>query len=253
MPSKIIFSIIFFLISQFAFCQNEKIIHGKIVVKDASAQSVSIINLANEKETVSNEKGEFSIEAKIGDQLVLSSNYLDSQRKIITEVDYKSGSVNIEMVAKTTQLEEVKITKQPELDAVELGILQQPAKKYTQAERHLKTAGDFKPVHLLGLLGGQLPIDPIINSINGKTKRLKKELAIEREESLLATLSELFDDNYYTKNLKIEPDHIKGFQYYAIKDNNLIKALKSKNKALISFTLLQLSIDYNTLQRSYKF
>jgi hypothetical protein len=31
-------------------------------------------------------------------------------------------------------------------------------KRYTQAERHLQTAGDFKPIMLLGLLAGSMPL-----------------------------------------------------------------------------------------------
>ena len=110
------------------------------------------------------------------------------------------------------------------------GILSSPAKKYTKAERHLKTAGDFKPNLLvgLGILGGALPIDPIINAISGRTKMLKKEVLVEREESLLATLKELFADEYqcYTKELSIAPDHIKGFQLYAVQDHKYEESIK---------------------------
>jgi len=239
MSSKIIFSIIFYIISQLAFCQTEKIIHGRIIVKDVSPQGVHIINLVNEEETVSNEKGEFNIVAKTDDLLVFSSNHLDYQRKIIEEDDYKSGSVSIEMTAKVTQLEQVTIIKYPEFDAVKLGILSTPAKKYTQAQRHLITARSTS-------------LDALINTFSGRTKMLENELAIEREESLLTILSDLFDNDYYIKELKIEPDHIKGFQLYAVQDKKMASALSSKNKALISFILLQLSMDYNLLQRSDK-
>ena len=58
----------------------------------------------------------------------------------------------------------------------------------------LKTAGDFKPIHLLGILGGSLPVDPIINAITGRTKMLKK--VIEREDQ--NTLFDRIKENYKT-------------------------------------------------------
>ncbi len=223
MSSKIIFSIIFFLINQFAFCQNEKLIHGKILVKDASPQGVLIINLMNEKETVSNEKGEFSIEAKIDDLLIFPSNHLDYQRKIIEEEDYKLGSIKIEMTSKITQLEDVKITTYPQFDAFKMGIISKPIKELTLAERRLRSGrGTFK------------------------------DLAIEKEIALLDYLITLYENDYYIKKLKINPILVKGFQYYAVQDRNMALALRSKNKALISFILLQLSMDYNFLQQSNK-
>ena len=66
-----------------------------------------------------------------------------------------------------------------------MGIIPYGQKKYTPAERKLKTAGDFKPIHLLGLLGGAFALDPIINKINGRTKKLKKEIKVEGKETYL--------------------------------------------------------------------
>src|SRR5436190_12533757 len=109
MTSKTIFLIILSLLSQFAFCQNEKWIHGKIIVKDATPKGVHIINLVNEKETVSDIRGEFDIEAKIDDLLIFPSDNLDYQRKIIEKEDYNRASITIEMTSKTIQLDEVTI------------------------------------------------------------------------------------------------------------------------------------------------
>jgi hypothetical protein len=34
---------------------------------------------------------------------------------------------------------------------------------------------------LLGLIGGSMPLDPLINKINGRTKRLKKRSDFRKE------------------------------------------------------------------------
>lgn len=250
MTKKSQFLLFLFLTSQLALCQNEKSIHGKITAKNSTTAGIRIINLANEKETVSDEKGEFEIDAKIDDLLVLSSMNMEPNRTTIEKENFETGSINIEMIPKITQLQEVKIYTYPEFDAVKMGILSKPAKKYTPAERRLKAAGDFKPIHLLGLLGGSLPIEPIINKVSGKTKWLKKELKLERKEFLLSDLSELYEKDYFVKELKIKPELVTGFQYYAVENSELASALRSTNrsKPTISFILTKLALNYNLLQ-----
>jgi hypothetical protein len=50
------------------------------------------------------------------------------------------------------QLDEVVIRRYNNINAVSLGIIPNQ-KSYTPAERKLRTAGDFKPIMLLGLMG----------------------------------------------------------------------------------------------------
>jgi hypothetical protein len=206
-----------------------------------------VVNLVNEKATVTNSKGEFFILAKADDVLVFSASHLDFKRKIIEEDDLKSEVVIIKMTTKSIELDEVIVNKHPEINAVSMGILEKEAKHYTPAERKLKTAGDFKPIHLLGLLGGSLEIDPILNAINGRTKRLKKQIKIEKKEFLLKQLNELYDDDYFVKNLKIPSEYVNGFQYYIIENNRFVETLKTNNEAMTTFVMGELAVEYNQL------
>jgi hypothetical protein len=237
------------LLYQITFGQTagEKILHGKIVVESGNVAGVTIINLVNEKSTISNSNGEFFILAKAEDLLVFSSVNLEYHRRQIEEEDLKPDLLIIKMVAKITELKEVIINKHPEINAVALGISPKGIKKYTPAERRLKTAGDFKPIQLLGLLGGSLPVDPILNAISGRTTMLKKELEVEKKERLLVLMRSLFDDTYFTKTLKISSDYVKGFQYYCIEDKKLAEALKSKNKTKIEFLIVAMAAKFNKI------
>lgn len=88
------------------------------------------------------------------------------------------------------------------INPLSLGIIQAPVKDYTKSERMLKTAGDFKQIHLLGVLVGSLPINPIINTITGRTKMLKKVLEKESENQLFDKLKESYN-TYCIEELKI--------------------------------------------------
>lgn len=88
------------------------------------------------------------------------------------------------MTTKELELQEVVVNENTAITAENLGIIPKGQKKYTQAERQLATAGDFKPIMLLGLLGGSMQLDPLINKINGRTKRLKANVEIEKEKKI---------------------------------------------------------------------
>jgi mannose/fructose/N-acetylgalactosamine-specific phosphotransferase system component IIB len=237
------------LLYQLTFGQtaSEKLIHGKIMVESGQVAGVTIINLVNEKSTSSDTNGEFYILAKADDLLVFSSVNLEYHRKQIEEEDLKQEVIIIKMTSKVTELKEVIVNKHPQINAVALGISPKGIKKYTPAERRLKTAGDFKPIHLLGLLGGSLAVDPILNAISGRTKMLKKELEVEKKERLLLVLGSLFDDKYFSNTLKIPAEYIKGFKYYCIENPKFREVLNSKNKTKIEFLIVPLAAKFNEI------
>lgn len=246
---KVFSLILFVLLSQINFCQTtaQKLLHGKILVESGNPGGVSIINLVNEKSTVSDNNGEFSILAKAEDLLVFSAVNLEYHRRTIEDNDLTSDTLLIKMIPKSIELKEVIVTKRVEISAVSLGISPKGIKQYTPAERKLKTAGDFKPIHLLGLLGSTLDVDPILNAVSGRTTMLKKELAVEKKDLLLKQLNNMYDENYFVNRLKIPLEHIKGFGYYIIENEKFTTALKSKNKAITKFLMGELAVKYNEM------
>ncbi len=243
--------LLFMLIVQFAFSQTEKMIYGKIIVKDATPQGVLVLNLVNEKETITNKQGEFSILAKPEDVLVFSAVHLDYQRKIIEQEDYDLGKITIAMTSKVNQLEEVEINKN--IDAVSLGILSRPAKSYTPAERRLKTATSLNPTANMGsMMGGSLSIDPLLNWMSGRTALLKSELKVEQKEILLKKLNDIYEPEYYTEKLLIPYEYIKAFQYYCVEDKKFAEAIQSKNETMIDFLIGMLATEYKFLNNEKK-
>ncbi len=240
---------ILFLFCQITFGQTpvEKLIHGKIIVESGSVAGVNIVNLVNEKNTISDGNGEFSILAKAEDLLVFSSVNLEYHRRIIEEEDMESAVLTIKMTAKVTELEEVIVNKHPEINAVSLGISPKGIIHRTQMERMLYTTGDFKFIHLLTLLGGSLEVDPILNAINGRTAMVKKLIEIEKKVNLLEKTGLLFKDEYYINTLKIPVEYVKGFKYYIVENEIFAAILKSKNKTKIEFAIVPLAAKYNEI------
>lgn len=237
------------LITQIIFAQTdvEKLIHGKIVVAFGNVEGINIINLVNEKSTTSDSNGEFYIRAKAEDLLVFSSVNLDYFRKIVEKKDLNSEMLIVKMTAKVTELKEVVVNKHPEINAVSLGISPKGIKKYTPAERRLKAAEEFHWYSPLLIPLGGMSVDGMINSISGRTTMLKKELKVEKKERWLVYLETLFEKEYYTNELKIPSEYIKGFHYYCLDDANIIAILESKNKIKIEFAMVELAKEYHEI------
>lgn len=227
--------------------QDLKILQGIVLVNQLPVENVHIINLSSEKSTVSNSDGRFSIQVKEDDLLTFSAVHLDYWRKSIRKADLEKGFVEINMTVKSIDLDNVEVTEYTQINAVSAGIIAKPVKKYTPAERRLKTAGDFKYWHLLNILGGALPLDPIINKISGRTAMLKKELSIEKKEYLIQALDLIFDTTYYTDLLEIPADYVTGFKMYVVEFEEMDDLIKQKKEEVLTFYMLQLLEDFKEL------
>lgn len=222
----------FLLICQLLFGQNDTIIKGVVKAENVSVEGIHVVNLVNEKTTVTNAQGEFSIEAKEDDLLVFSAIHLEYARKSISKSDYKAKSITITMFPKTNELEEVVLTEYKRINAKDLGIINYTPQTYTPAQRRLYTAQS-------GIL------DPLLNWISGRTKGLKKELEVEKKEGYLVLLNEMFDNNYFHENLKIPELYIEGFKYFIVEEEGVVSPLLTNNKEQTSFILTKLALEFN--------
>lgn len=217
------------------WCQSvEKMVTAKIVVDTTAIEKVNVLNLRNYQNAVSDKKGMVKMMLRADDALVITAANLETRRKIITSDDLNREVLLVKMSYKMNQLEEVDVNAHPEINSEQMGITQKGQKRYTSAERKLRTA-------TTGLL------DPLLNKMSGRTSQLKKEIQVERNERLLIKLDGWFEDKYYTQTLKIPEDYIQGFQYYIIEDDDFARALNDKNKTLTMFYVKRLAVEYNDL------
>lgn len=217
-------------------------------MQSVSIEGVNIVNNNSQKSTISDIDGSFSIEGKEGEVLIFSAVNLNPVKRRITKEDLMSSELMIiEMTTKELELKEVIVNENANITAENLGIIPRGQKKYTQAERQLATAGDFKPIMLLGLLGGSMQLDPLINKISGRTKRLKANVEIEKKEKNLLQLGYLFDDVYFVQKLQIPQENVNEFKLFAIENREFCIVLNSKNKTSAAFLLGELAAKYKEI------
>jgi len=237
--------IILLFVSQIVVSQNDSIIKGKIIVETNDNEGITIVNISNKTNTISGKGGYFKIKAKVNDTIMFSAIHLVGKKHIITKKDFGKDLLFIKLEIYTRHIQEIMVTNADDITAESLGLVPKGQKKYTPAERRLKTAGDFNGQFGLNTAFG---IDPLINAISGRTKQLKAELEVERKEFLQYKINTNFDSEYIMNQLHIPEEYVQGFVFYIVEDEELKNAAKAKNKTLISFRMSALAVDFLKLK-----
>ncbi len=242
-----------FFYSFFIHAQDiaEKVINGTIICDSSSVEGVHVLNLVNEKSTVTDRNGHFSIVAKQGDLLVFSAVHLNYWRKSVKENDFKTGFLEVIMTPKEVKLNEVVLTEYTKINAQELGIINYKPKAYTPAERKLRPT-KITQMDLIGLMAFRLPLDPLLYWATGRTKMLKNDLKIKKKELLLRKLDDWNDNEFYVNQLKIPKEFVDGFKYYIIYDDELMSYLQSNNKIQGNFQISKLATDFLIYMEEYE-
>lgn len=249
MNTHYFFNFTVFFFSSIVLAQTP--ILGKIRVNDLPAEGVHVVNLVTEKATITNANGEFIIEVREDDLLVFSAVHLNYWRRSISASDIQKKEITIEMTSKVVELEGVTVTEYPNINAQNKGIINYKPKVYTPAERKLRPT-QMTQRDWIGVLYGKIPIDPFLYWITGRTKKLKKELSVEKKELIFLKTNQWFEEDFYINELKIPADYIQAFNYFIIYDSEFVAFLESNNKAQATFRMTALSVEFLNLLEDEK-
>ena len=216
--------------------QESTPVPGTVTTEEFPLENVLIKNVSSEKFTVSDISGRFLLNMRPGDTIVLSHVGMQDLIKFISEDDLQKQPLLLKMLQHPEELREVKINGHPEINAVALGIIPKEIKTLSMNERRLKTAGDFKPINLLGLLAGSLQLDPILNAINGRTKKLKRNIRIEKQQRNIAFL-EMTAMDYLEQEMHLTDAQAQLLIDFIINDQKLQVVLDLENEARLQLYL----------------
>jgi hypothetical protein len=233
MKNNLIVLLVFLSQNQLMVAQEniEKIIIGTVVSDSKPLEGISVVNCSNKLMAVSDENGCFSILAKNKDVLNFSGIDYKYLRKYVYKHEYTSGTLEVNMIFNSIELDEVVINKYANINAENFGIIPRGQVKFTPQERKLYSGS-----------GG---IQGFYNFVSGERDVLKMNVEIEKKEILMKKLEYLFGNKYYTKTLKIPEELIKGFQYYCVEDPEFVESLGFKNKTMSMFLMANLASVYN--------
>ena len=226
--NTLLFLLIIGLQNLFGQHQDLKEFKGEVVADGFPVDSIKVKNSKSALIVFSDKNGRFSIPAMTGDKLLIFADHIDHVIHVVSENDLKDSLVVIKLKSNGTLLKTVKVGSN--ISAEGLGIVKN-VKRYTQAERHLYTAQSSN-------------FDEILNALNGRTKRIKKEIQAEKQSMGFVKLQYLVPLSYYTEKLSMPSENIKAFQYYCVEDPAFIRNLESNNKPMCVFLLGELAQKY---------
>lgn len=242
MANKMLLMLLFVLPVAVA-AQGVHELRGSVASGGSGLASVFVINKTDYSEVKTNSDGKFAISASAGDIIVIYHPDIAVQEITVTAELLKTG-LAVDVLPKPYELEEVRIDGSWAINSESLGIVPKGQKKYTTAERRLYTAGDLKWIHLLGLLGGSFPVDPLINAISGRTKLMKKYLAQEKKEMNIEKITGLFPENGITHQFGIPEKYALGFVYYLAEDKGFADAMQGQEASAARLLMAPLAARY---------
>ena len=200
---------------------------------DKAVENFGIANL-NTKIEGKYVNGYHQISAEIGDELFIASSEFKNFYKIVNTEDIEKGYIEVYFEEGVIALEEV-VLEQKKLSYGTFTSYK--PKAFTPAEARLKAASKL---YYPGS-GMSLGLDPLINMITGRTKRLKKEVQAEKSSSIVEFLHSNYR-KYLLEDLKVSQENYHLFCYYVSDKNKGIHKIMDKKR--VEFLLRRLYLNF---------
>ncbi|GAA4317759.1 hypothetical protein GCM10023115_43400 [Pontixanthobacter gangjinensis] len=226
-----------------AFSQEIEWLEGRVQADSLNVSNIHVVNLNFQTGTTTNQEGDFKIRARLGDTLFFSSIQFENRKIQLKKQDLKETGYVVQLYPARNELEEVQLTDLrlsghldadlPKIDYFkrEKYGIPYPERKLTQTELKLYTAsaGIKSRWAYLGVLLGGVPLDVIINDINGRTKYLQNVLDLEKMQARVQKGIDLLGGDFFIEELELPQAEIENFVFYCATDPRFTKNVQSSN------------------------
>jgi len=222
-----------FLFISIGFAQDDdrSYLRGQVLYRNAYVPNENVINTTSEFATITNDKGEFLIKVKLGDELVFTAINYQLQIVIITEEIIRRGRLVVEVNEKVTQLDEVVVT--PEEQEKFLEVKNEEFKDFEyETERSSEVENIAMPAITRGMKDG-------INFVNIFKALAKANTKAEEKRpplKLSQVMRQVYEDQFFVSDLDLPQDQIDAFLIYCDSKMPAQTLLKKENEfQLIDF------------------
>lgn len=214
-------------LSGFVLSQN---ISGKVTSEDdVLIPKVLIVNMTSNEKAYSDPQGNFTINAKMGDEIRFAKERYKLAKIVIN--NFENQTVKLEKIPQ--EIEEVKLVNksvshsQEEQLRQSIGLPKSPEKPREKPADLKKDLLRIPPV---------VSIQNIYNAISGKSRRLKSLYKYEDLQEGLAWIQNNIDKEYFTE-AGILSDQFNDFLMFSLKDEKVLMYMKAKNLGGITVEL----------------
>ncbi len=232
MPKTLLFFLLLF-ISGSAIAQDDdrQLLRGQVLYRNVNVPNENVINTNSESATITNDKGEFAIRVKVGDQLVFTAINYQIQIVDITEQIIKNNRLVVEVTEKVTELDEVVVS--PENQKKFLEVKSEEFKEYEyETDRSTEVVNIAESQTTRGLQNGL----NFVNIFKALVKSKKKDKEDKTPLKVSEVLRQVYDDEFFVADLKLPQTKIDEFLYYCDAQMPAQSLLKKSNEfELIDF------------------
>lgn len=212
-----------FLVTSHAQDDGRQMLRGQVLYRNTIVPNENVINATSESATITNDRGEFAIPVKLGDELFFTAVNYQLMTVKITDAILKNNRLVVEVNEKITALDEVIVTPDQQERFIELEnkILKEEFVYETDRSTEVDNI-TFEPTKT-NLQNG-LNFVGIYKAL-AKTRK-KEKVEEKRDLKISDVLRQVYDDEFFTLDLKLPKDKIDTFLFYCdaqMPTENLIK------------------------------
>ncbi|MBC8769240.1 hypothetical protein H4O18_14685 [Arenibacter sp. BSSL-BM3] len=206
---------LFLLCVTFSYSQDDdrQYLRGQVLYRNVNVPNENVINVTTERATITNDKGEFGILVKEGDELVFTAiNYQLMVVKITQDI-LDNNRLVVEVNEKVTELDEVVVTPENQEK-----FLQAQNKEFLAREYDYET-DRLTEVENIAMSNADKGMKDGLNFVNiFKALMLAAKgdnTEVEREPLRVSeVLRQVYDDEFFVLDLKLPQDKIDDFLLY---------------------------------------
>ncbi len=245
-----------------------KQIEGRVYSEDGDISAVHVSNISNNRGTITDVSGYFEINGSLNDTLVFSAVQFQRVEILVTLAVLQNDMLNVPLKESLTELDEVVVMPynltgdlnrdmenlkiQPVVTASTLGLPNSYVKVKTQNERRLFEADNGKFIYL-GSYRMDTTFNPtvminlnkILNRVTGRTKKLKKYVAIDKEIALLRKVKRFYPDSVYVQEFDIPKENLNEFFYFCQADSTFASIVETADQLKVWEYLQNRSHEYH--------
>jgi hypothetical protein len=253
---KTLYLVLILLIANTAWSQDEAdpVIDGKVLnaANDKTLQNVHIVNLNQVLGTVSDEKGDFELRARVNDTLYFSYLGFKSIRVRVTNDWLKFGEIRIKMTELSIALEEViirpvQLTGYVEVDAKIIPIYDNYRYRIAGLGAGYE-GGKSQPGAVSKVLSSIFnPADFLYNVFGKRPKQMRKLRMMKEDDEIRNLLQSKFDRETLMAVLQLERDDINEILNHC---SYSIDFIKTANDLQILDAISECYEEYRVLNRA---
>ena len=231
-------SILILLCAVFGTAQNDyrTWLRGKVLYQDSSVVAANILNTNSEQATITDDNGEFAIEVKLGDELIISSVQYEIRALIITKEILQRNRLVVDVNEKIQALDEVVVS--PTRPEKFLDLQEEEFKKFDYTSDK-STRVDNEILRKNQLYEG---VD-FVNIFKLMYKALRKKDSDDGDDSTFApsdVIRQIYPDAFFTEELNVPQDQIGLFLEFIDDRLEAKDLLKKENEfQLMDFLIKQ--------------